>query len=84
MDTELQELPNFPNTADGLKTIIWAPVNCGYDENHKYGAIMLQMPQYKYALLVFTEQGEQDCGAVQWRLGRVGGTLGAPPALLRA
>ncbi len=29
----------LPKSADGSETLIWAPVNCGYDENHKYGLL---------------------------------------------
>ena len=29
----------LPKSADGTETIIWAPVNCGYDANHKYGLL---------------------------------------------
>ncbi|MBQ2912862.1 MAG: hypothetical protein IJE52_04135 [Bacteroidales bacterium] len=29
----------LPKSADGAETLIWAPVNCGYDENHKYGLL---------------------------------------------
>ncbi len=29
----------LPKSSDGQETLIWAPVNCGYDENHKYGLL---------------------------------------------
>lgn len=29
----------LPKSADGTETLIWAPVNCGYDESHKYGLL---------------------------------------------
>ncbi len=29
----------LPKSADGSEILIWAPVNCGYDENHKYGLL---------------------------------------------
>ena len=29
----------LPKSADGAEILIWAPVNCGYDENHKYGLL---------------------------------------------